>query len=423
MSQATIKQKLSSKMGKDVIWTFSIQIAIMLCSFAITKLLSNRLNIEDFGQYNVIKRSVQVLSFVMLAGVGIALPRYIPLYQKNEQPRPIGTLLASSLIYIVGVTAIVCLICLLFSNKVELILLGDSGNILLLLIVLAYAFAMAMSQFAYAYYRGTGNYVWYNGVQLGIQLALILPLIILPALNTTNVFVSWLVVTVVLVCYIIGRKIRIKIDDIKNIGTELKTIVKYSSGRLVADFFLFSLSAFPLIYISNTYGLKPTAYFSVGLTFVAMVSPLFSFIGIILLPYVAECIAKNEMKKANRVINNLAYLYIITTIVITVIIYAFTGFLTSLFFSDSYLNTIDISHIIILSILPQAFYLLYRNPIDAISVVPYNTLIIGVCLVLMIISFCLSTTLTQFAWAYLGISILQGGLSWLTWVILQRRKI
>jgi O-antigen/teichoic acid export membrane protein len=359
----------------------------------------------------------------MLAGVGIALPRYIPLYQKNEQPRPIGTLLASSLIYIVGVTAIVCLICLLFSNKVELILLGDSGNILLLLIVLAYAFAMAMSQFAYAYYRGTGNYVWYNGVQLGIQLALILPLIILPALNTTNVFVSWLVVTVVLVCYIIGRKIRIKIDDIKNIGTELKTIVKYSSGRLVADFFLFSLSAFPLIYISNTYGLKPTAYFSVGLTFVAMVSPLFSFIGIILLPYVAECIAKNEMKKANRVINNLAYLYIITTIVITVIIYAFTGFLTSLFFSDSYLNTIDISHIIILSILPQAFYLLYRNPIDAISVVPYNTLIIGVCLVLMIISFCLSTTLTQFAWAYLGISILQGGLSWLTWVILQRRKI
>lgn len=80
-----IKDKLSSGMGRDVVWTFSIQILIMLCSFAINKLLANRLSIDDFGQYNVIKRSVQVLSFVMLAGVGIALPRYIPLY-RNDDP-------------------------------------------------------------------------------------------------------------------------------------------------------------------------------------------------------------------------------------------------------------------------------------------------------------------------------------------------
>jgi hypothetical protein len=30
-----IKQKLSSGMGRDVVWTFSIQILIMLCSFVV----------------------------------------------------------------------------------------------------------------------------------------------------------------------------------------------------------------------------------------------------------------------------------------------------------------------------------------------------------------------------------------------------
>ena len=98
-----IQQKLNSGMGKDVIWTFVLQITIMLCSFAITKLLASRLSIDDFGQYNVVKRSVQVLSFVMLAGVGIALPRYIPLYRHDNPPQRIVPLLGASLIYIIGV--------------------------------------------------------------------------------------------------------------------------------------------------------------------------------------------------------------------------------------------------------------------------------------------------------------------------------
>ena len=80
-----IKEKLHSDMGRDIVWTFAIQMLIMLCSFAINKLLANRLSIDDFGQYNVIKRSIQVLSFVMLAGVSIALPRYIPIY-RNSNP-------------------------------------------------------------------------------------------------------------------------------------------------------------------------------------------------------------------------------------------------------------------------------------------------------------------------------------------------
>ena len=85
-------------MGQDVVWTFALQIGVMVCAFVITKLLASRLSIDDFGQYNVIKRSVQVLSFVMLAGVGIALPRYIPLYRNAAPPRPIAPWLGASLI-------------------------------------------------------------------------------------------------------------------------------------------------------------------------------------------------------------------------------------------------------------------------------------------------------------------------------------
>lgn len=418
-----IKNKFSSGIGKDVIWTFSLQIAIMLCSFIINKLLASRLSTDDFGQYNVIKRSVQVLSFVMLAGVGIALPRYIPLYKKGKDRKPIAPLLTAALIYICSVTIIICLICLSFSSDMQHLILGESDNLRLLLIALAYAFALAMAQFAFAYYRGIGDFKWYNGSQLGLQLAIILPLIILPILTATNVFASWLIITIAMVSIYLGRVLwRNGIHHpLHNLRIELKTIVKYSSGRLVADFFLFSLAAFPLIYICNTQGLQPTAYYSVGITFVTMVTPLFSFMGIILLPYVSECIAKKEMPAANRFINRLTMLYVVSALFITLILYMFISFFTSVFFSENYLMTTDLSRIMLLSILPQALYRLYRNPIDAVSVVPYNTIILGVCLVIMITAFCLSTTLTQLAWAYLTVSCLQGLFSWLVWQIIKNR--
>ena len=417
---------LKSKMSKDVIWTFIIQITVMICAFVVTKILSNRLSIEDFGQYNLIKRSVQVLSFVMLAGVGIALPRYIPIYKKGEQKKSIIPLLAAAFIYILFVSLIVCIICGLFSEKMQVIILGDNGNKSLLVITLAYAFALAMAQFSFAYYRGTGDFKWYNGAQLAIQLAIIAPLVFLPFLTTTNVFLSWLFITATIVLFYLIRELFIhKIPPLTlySIKTELNTIIKYSSGRLVADFFLFSLAAYPLIYISNTLDLQQTAYYSVGITFVTMVTPLYSFMGIILLPYVSESIAKNNLQEADRFVNKLALFYFTSAIVIIAFFYVFIGLLTSIFFSNSYLITTDLSRIMILSVLPQTIYLLYRNPIDAISVIPYNTIILGVCLIVMVLSFCISSTLTQLAWAYVAVSVLQGILSWITWHMIKKNYI
>ena len=425
-----IKEKFSSGMGRDVVWTFSIQILIMLCSFAINKLLANRLSIDDFEQYNVIKRSVQVLSFVMLAGVGIALPRYIPLYRNSTPPRRIAPLLTASMIYITGVSLVVFLICILFSAHMQDVVIGQGGNMNLLLVALAYAFILALAQYVFAYYRGISHFKWFNGSQLAMQLAIILPLVLLPVLTVSNVFTSWLIITILLVTFLFIREVRNKWKEVREylqpqnkslisrlspLTSHLKTIIRYSSGRLVADFFQFSLSAFPLIYISNTQGLQMTAYFSVGIFFVTMVTPIFSFMGIILLPYVSQSIVRHEMAAANRLVSRLALTYVGASLLFMGFFYLFTKFLTTLLFTSDYLVATDLTRIMILSILPQAVYMLYRNTIDAVSVIPYNAIILGICILAMIVSFSLSTTLTQFAWAYLGVSVLQGLLSWLTW--------
>jgi len=416
-----IKEKLNSGMGKDIVWTFSLQILIMLCSFAINKLLANRLSIDDFGQYNVIKRSVQVLSFVMLAGVGIALPRYIPLYRNSTPPRRIAPLLSASFIYIIGVSFLVVLVCLLFSTQMQDIIIGQRNNQTLLIIALGYAFILALAQYVFAYYRGIGHFKWYNGTQLAMQLLIIVPLVLLPILTVSHVFSSWLIITILLVAYLMGRESWGKHFHFYVQFESLREIIKYASGRLVADFFQFSLAAFPLIYISNMQGLQTTAYFSVGIFFVTMITPLFSFMGIILLPYVSQAIAKDEMKSANRLIQRLLLIYIGGALFFIAVLYLFTDFLTILLFNSDYVVTSDLTRIMVLSILPQAVYILYRNTIDAASIIPYNAIILGISLITMVVSFTLSSSITHYAWAYLAVSTLQGLLACLVWRFLRMK--
>ena len=71
----TAKQRLRSKMAGDVIWTFAAQMVVLLSAFALNKVLSSRVDVDTFGEYNIIKRSATVISFIMLAGTGIAVPR------------------------------------------------------------------------------------------------------------------------------------------------------------------------------------------------------------------------------------------------------------------------------------------------------------------------------------------------------------
>ncbi len=416
-----IKEKLNSGMGKDIVWTFSLQILIMLCSFAINKLLANRLSIDDFGQYNVIKRSVQVLSFVMLAGVGIALPRYIPLYRNSTPPRRIAPLLCASFIYIIGISFLVILACLLFSTQMQDIIIGQRDNQTLLIIALGYAFILALAQYVFAYYRGIGHFKWYNGTQLAMQLLIIVPLVLLPILTVSHVFISWLIITILLVAYLMGRELWRKQFHFSVQFESLREIIKYASGRLVADFFQFTLAAFPLIYISNMQGYQTTAYFSVGIFFVTMITPLFSFMGIILLPYVSQAIAKNEMKSANRLIHRLLLIYVGGAVFFIAVLYLFTDFLTTLLFNSDYVVTSDLTRIMVLSILPQAAYMLYRNTIDAASIIPYNAIILGICFITMAISFTLSTSITHFAWAYFAVSALQGLLACFVWRFLIKK--
>ena len=429
MRKINLKQKLlnGSSFRKDVLWTLITQMLVMLSAFGITKTACNILTVDEFGLYNVVRRSVSVLSFVMLSGMGITLPRYLAIYQGAHQYRKMVDLTCCSLFFVGVICVILATFALLFSEAFIENVTGNSDCTLYWL-AMAFAFSTSISALLIAYYRGVNDFKNYSIAQVSFQLLLLLSLLFIPRHNVNAVFLLWFLTTFSFtVLYFIyenhrNRNIIFRAYRSCYFWDMMKTIAVYSTPRLIGDFLLFSFSAFPVLYLSQVMSMTDVAYYSVGLTIINMVTPFFSFLGVVLLPYVSGAMSNGRFSEAQRLIRRLSVWYISLAAVLTVLFGLFLPVLIKLFFSPDYVVCKDIAMILLLSVLPQSMYLLYRNPIDAVSTIPYNTIILLVSCIVLIVLFSFSSSLSDYSYSFMLASFVQGGLSILVWLLINKKS-
>lgn len=414
-----IKNKLKTSFGKDVLYTLLGQIAVMICLLIVTKVLSNNLTIDGFAQYNIIKRSSSVIAFVLLGGMGIALPRYLAISRVARNAKKVRITIITSLTYIFIISLSTLLVYILLKSILCKIV-TDSTSWNAYLWIFAYSFACSITSFFYAYLRGLDRFKDFNIIQILINIILLAPLLS-SNYDAIDIFKSWTIIYILLIVILLFREFKIynkiHISAITRFEylSKFKELSIYSSSRMIGDFFLFAFSAFPLLYISKENSLIEVSYFSVGITIFTLATPIFSFLGVILLPLVSRLMTENRYNEANYMIKKLQTIYLIIALLITIIFVCGIKTLIVVFFSPEYLPAASISKILIFSILPSSLYYLYRNPIDAASVFPYNLIILVFCFALLVVGFIISKTLIQYAYVYLATTIAQGFLSWLAW--------
>jgi len=424
----SFKEKINSSLGKDIGLTLTSQLLIMIIAFGVNKILSNSLGVEGYGQYSIIKRSSAVLSFVMLGGMGIALPRYLSGYiAKNDKKSAKSTIISSFLI-ISFVSFQVILGCYLAKDTLITLMTGNNSSQLYFSAIL-YAFSLTLCSLLFAYYRGSGKFILFSISQIIIQIIILIS-VVFYGKNLIFVLNLWTIAPLIYV--LISGVNELKNNNLykdnflswkTHIIPQVKTLSNYGFPRLIGDFLLFSLAAFPLIFISRKLNVESSAYFAVGITITAMVIPLFSFLGMVLLPYVSSAIADNNFLKADKLIGKLLILYIVMAVLSVIILTFGIDTFIRLFFSKEFLSSSGISKILVISILSESIYLLLRNPIDASSNIPYNTFNLFISFTLMIVLFLFSHTLKQFAISYLSVSVVKSGLSFISWQFCRRRLL
>ena len=77
--------KYRSVLVTTPIFSVLIQIFIMIVGLSINKLISINFGVESYSTYSVFKNLSAVISFTMLSGMGIALPKFLAVCKSKKK--------------------------------------------------------------------------------------------------------------------------------------------------------------------------------------------------------------------------------------------------------------------------------------------------------------------------------------------------
>lgn len=422
----------NSQLSKDILYVFLGQIAIMLSVFGINKIVSYYMGVESFAVYNLIKRAGGLLACVVSGGLTIALPRYLARHTSSSTyDQAIASSLTEASILIVSIYGlIVTAVCFLFPSQFNYIFFQSNEiNYSLILVVVVFALGQTYSNLLFSYYQGIGNFKKYNVAQfICSSLCLIFAYIFRSNLYTF-VLTSYLALLIIGLCpmlYLKGRNSKKVTSNnrIKRINTIVRSkLLKYGTPRLLHDLMLFAQDVIPLIIILHRFDIHIVGLYSAGLSIPLTISPLFAFTGGVFLQRVSLLVKQNDWKAINKMINIALIIFTAIAIVGTLILILTKEFIVTLMFSSDFNEVIPLVPYFALSLLPRAIYLLYRNPLDAVSERPYNLYITTLRTALLILFLFWGKSTIDCAKAYLYSSIVMAILPLIIWNKLKKNEV
>lgn len=423
------KRLKDSKFSKDLIITVIGQIIVLLVTFGINKIISITGSDGYFADFNIIKKLSAVVGYIILFALGIALPKYIPECIAREDKKGAAYYFITSLLIICIMAVLVIAVLVIFRNPLAKLFFGGKELAKYMVPTAFYSFSVALTSYVYSYYRAVERYYAYSISQIIVQVITFIPVLFLSEKLVWLLWVWTIAFSLFSLAILIKAFFRFK-PELTNIDKRLilksgKELLVYCTPRIPGEIVLFAFTLVPLIIVKNKFGNVESDYFAAIISVNAALASLFSFVGIILLPSVSNSLVKNDLRSVTKQILLIAAVFLVLSLLMIGFVFLFPKFIIKVLYSSDYYDAIPLMKIATVALLPNAFYLLFRNPLDAINKFPFNTVCLAVGFVLMIVIMSVSKTIEMCAWSFvIGYAVL-GVLSVLAWLLclfLRKRK-
>lgn len=420
----------SNKFSADVMYTFAGQIVVIAVLFGMNKYLSIEFQPELYTIYNIAYKAAGPLAMGIVFCLGIAVPRYIALYMaKGEKERSADLVQTAFFLMLFLMLVVIGAYFILPVNWGRLIF-GINAYDGLLWGIIVYGLGLALTTFMYSFYRGIEDYRKYNGSQIIVQL-FILAIALGFSSNISSMMIIWGIGMSAFAIIGLERIYRQEFNSslllvssgkIRSLWENLSELLRFCLPRVPGELVLFSFGVVPLIILNDKLGTMATGGFVVALIINGAVMPLYGLTGTVLLPYVSRLLGESgSVASASGKINKLLLVYIVSSLVIIAGVAFFADKILWILFDSNYMVYAAQVQLLIVTILPNSIYLLLRNPLDAASVVPYNTINLIVSFGILIGFLHFGTSYLEYiagfllSYSYLGLS------SWLCWIYCSRR--
>lgn len=358
------------------LWVTLAGQAMMLCGlFLVTRISVHVFGAEGFGQYQVARRTLAVVAFPLMCGLGISLPRYVARDIGNA--REVTKWMISSLVFGAMLVAAVLGVGFLASSSIGKWVFGTTGERTLVLALILATAGMFCATLAIAALRGLSRF--HYAALLQVVNGAIVPLVALisaegqVARALVMSGIVWIAIAG-LVFVRLGREWECHLPGMGSIAKAVKELFVFGVPRVPGDVALFGLFALPAYAAVLRHDIVRAGFLSVGLSLVQAIATAFASAGFVLLPYWSRATKSSESLVIAR--RRTLKLLIASGIVSTFCLALLEAFLlpvARVLLGPLATAGLHDMRFVTLAAVPYVLYLVLRDYFDALTVFPLNT--------------------------------------------------
>lgn len=358
--------------------TFVAQFFILVGGLLTLTLAATLLGSAGFGEYAVARRMLSILTFPLLLGLGISIPRYVALSGTGESGAAHrSAYFLGGLIVAAPMLVLFCAVVLPFRSFFAQLFFGSSRFSHMIMPVVLAVVGLYFHTMVYGYLRGCLSWRPANMLQL-FDLGMIPPIAVLLSGSSAAgsiglIGVGWIVVSLAVGGWaVFGMEVHgLSRGQLKQ---SIRELVTYGVPRVPAEVGLFGLFAIPTFIVANRSGIETAGFFSFSVSLLQLISAMFVVPGIVLLPNVSRWMADRRWNHIRHTVFRTSVYSLVLISLIVAGMEATLGFLIPFFMGQSFLPAVDQSRWILLGAVPYVLYMVLRSPLDALTGWPHNSI-------------------------------------------------
>jgi O-antigen/teichoic acid export membrane protein len=364
-------------------YIFLGQIIFVLCNLYINYWINKNWDLEAFAIYNLIKRISSFITFPLLMGVGIGIPRYISFMRREVKSYSLEYLIAGGFLFLISFLAFSAIVILFPAIILKAFDQSSLNTENILLCILFFVLSQGLYILLNSYYRGRIQFGIVSS--LSVLIMSVIPLSILFWVD--NIFIyfyyyslSTVAIIISIVCYLLrntelsGNRIQLK----------ARQLFKYGYPRIIADIGLFSLEFMPIFLTSLYIGLPESGFLSMIFILLKLASMLYELVGSMSLPYFGKIYKTESSSVFISKVNSLLVVGISFSVIISTVLYFLIPPLIVQFF-PSLSKAIFPAQLIFFAFPVFVVYLLLRNVLDIVLEKAYNSINLSIVFVIQLL--------------------------------------
>lgn len=398
--------------------TFITTLCIFALGAASLKVAADFFGSVGFGEYQIARRGIALITYPLLMGLGISLPRFIAGAQGSEQTEKNAYLLSGLLIIIFNL-GLCGLLAVLFPQEISRVFFGGSGYQEFVSPMYFAVFGLCSYTLVYSHLRGSLKIREANLFQLLcmglVPIGAIAAVGGNPAQSILCTGLVWLSLATVYLAFLLVIKGNFPRPSC-GLLPQTKKLILFGLPRIPGEFALFGLFSVPVIFIAHITGVETAGYFALSFSFLQLICGFFDYVGVILLPLISKMNAEKRLSEIVAIVKKTLCLSLIGSSVLVLVLYTFMESIIGVFFGKDFLAATDIVKWIIIGAFPYLIYAILRNPLDAMVSFPHNSLNLSITLGVVLGALFFAKSLTACIVAVLGGLFLLGLLTLVSWL-------